>query len=91
MTEPPAYVCSHVFNDSRPVLLVSRAGGDWQLLCGQEHDSDEVPQVVGLNHLVERDPSLADVRDLPDDWEAERSDPASPWRRMPPGQVPVLR
>lgn len=77
--ETPAYVCSHVFDGSRPILLVSRAGGDWQCLCGGEHGAEEIPKVVGLNHLFERDPSLADLRDLPDNWEAERTSPDQSW------------
>ena len=32
--EIPVYVCSHVFENVRPILLVVREGGDWQCLCG---------------------------------------------------------
>ena len=81
-TEVAAYVCSHVFNDTRPVLLVSRAGGDWQCLCGGNHEAGEVPSVVGLNHLMERDVTLREIIDLPDDWEAERASQKDPWIRM---------
>ena len=83
--ELAVYVCSHVFENSRPVLFVSRADGDWQFLCGGEHD--EVPRVVGLNHVLERDPTLAELQDLPDEWEADRVGPAAPWRRTKPGAV----
>jgi hypothetical protein len=86
--ETAAFVCSHVFHDTRPVLLVSRAGGDWQLLCGGEHALDETPRVVGLEHLFERDPTLLEVRDLPDEWEAERVNMTGPWHRMRVGAVP---
>lgn len=79
--EVAAYVCSHVFSGARPVLLVSHAGGDWQCLCGGEHDATEVPNVVGLNHLLERDPTLRQVLNLPNDWEAERASVESPWIR----------
>lgn len=83
MSEPEAlaYVCQHVFNHECPVLLVSRAEGDWQLLCGGDHDQDEIPHVVGLNHLFESDSSLEELKDLPPDWEAERDSVAAPWRR----------
>jgi hypothetical protein len=73
------YLCSHVFENTRPVLFVSRADGDWQFLCGEEHDN-EVPNVVGFNHLLERDPTLAELLHLPDEWEAERAGASSPWR-----------
>jgi hypothetical protein len=79
--EVAAYVCSHVFNETRPVLLVSRVGGDWQCLCGGVHDDGEVPNVVGLNHLLERDASLRELEDLPDDWEAERTSVNDAWIR----------
>jgi hypothetical protein len=79
--EIPAFVCSHVFENTRPVLLVSRAGDDWQLLCGGDHETDEVPRVVGLNHLLQRDPTLAEVLDLPANWEAERDHVGSLWQR----------
>jgi hypothetical protein len=37
--EALTYVCSHVFDDPRPILLVSRAGREWQCLCGgDDHD-----------------------------------------------------
>lgn len=78
-TETLAYVCSHVFNDTRPILLVSRAGGDWQCLCGGSHETGEVPNVVGLNHLLERDKSLRELKDLPAEWEAERKSVNAPW------------
>ncbi len=79
--EPAAYVCSRVFENSRPVLLVSREGGDWQYLCGMQHYSGERPHVVGRGHLLERDPTLKELLDLPTDWEAERSTVGEPWTR----------
>ncbi|AVR98214.1 hypothetical protein [Pseudoduganella armeniaca] len=78
--ETAAFVCPHVFNNERPVLLVLREDGDWQLLCGQtDHYADG--KVVGLEHLIERDPSIAELQDLPVDWEAERAAPGQPWIR----------
>jgi hypothetical protein len=80
-SEIVAYVCSHIFSNTMPILLVSRAEGDWQCLCGQTHSKDEIPKVVGLNHLLERDPSLSQLRDLPVDWEAERASILDQWIR----------
>ena len=79
--ELAAYVCSHVFENTRPILLVSRAGGDWQCLCGGKHDPDEVPYVIGLNHLIERDPTLSELQDLSAEWEAERANVGDTWVR----------
>jgi hypothetical protein len=70
-----------VFSDTRPVNLVLQSDGDLQMLCGDGHDATELPRVVGLNHLLERDPSLKEVLDLPDGWEAERAAPGQRWQR----------
>jgi hypothetical protein len=58
MTETAAFICGHVFDQSRPILLVSHEGGDWQFLCGGDHQPCDRPRVVGINHLLDRDPSL---------------------------------
>ena len=81
MTETPCYICLHVFENSRPVLLVSKEGGDWQFLCGGEHGQDELPRVVGINHLLSRDNTLLELLDLNDNWEAERKSLKDPWTR----------
>jgi hypothetical protein len=80
-TEVVAYTCAQVFGERRPILLVSRAGGDWQCLCGGYHTAREVPVMVALDELLEADPSLAQLLDLPDDWEAERASVNDPWIR----------
>lgn len=81
--ETATFVCSHVFDNSRPVLLVARENGDWMHLCGQKHEEDEKYQVVGTEHLLERDPTLHEVVDLPDNSEAERLAVGTPWARKP--------
>lgn len=79
-----AYVCTHVYDDVAPVLLVSRPEGDWCFLCGAVHDDNGAAyRVVGIGHLFERDRSLSNLRDLPADWEAERADLQSSWLRTP--------
>lgn len=79
--EVAVYVCSHIFEHTRPVLLVARDGGDWQFLCGENHDQEDLPRVVGMNHVMDDDPSLRQIVDLPADWEAERKFAGSPWTR----------
>lgn len=75
----PAFICSHIFENSKPILLVSHEGGDWQFLCGEIHDLDEKPKVVGIGHLVERDPTLNEIAQIPVDHEAEREKVGSGW------------
>jgi hypothetical protein len=76
------YVCKHVFEGSRPVLLVSRGDGDWCFLCGGHHeDRASEYRVIGIGHVVESDKTLGDLFDLPADWEAERQSVDSRWIR----------
>ncbi|MBU2714106.1 hypothetical protein [Zooshikella harenae] len=68
------FVCPHVFQKTRPILLVIHEDGEWQCLCGYGDHTSE-------GHLVERDPSLNQLSDLPDGWEAERESPENTWLR----------
>jgi hypothetical protein len=81
MGEKPAFICCHVFENSRPVLLVARPDRDWQLLCGDAHSPNQGPRLVGLNHLLDRDPSLTEILDLPVGWQAEREKLGGEWTR----------
>lgn len=79
-----AYLCIEVFENKKPILLVSRAEGDWCFLCGEDHPDDpQAYRVVGIGHVLERDPSLELIEDLPSDWEAERLFISAPWERRP--------
>jgi hypothetical protein len=78
------YVCVHVFARERPVLLVNRGSGDWCLACGQEHaDTADEYRVVGIGHVIEWDPTLDAILDLPTEWEAERGGANGIWARRP--------
>lgn len=92
MTEAPAskgiplnlkaYLCIEVFNKERPVLYVTRPDGDWCFLCGEEHPQDaSAYRVVGIGHPLSEDPTLADVLDLDENEEAERSAIGGQWTR----------
>jgi hypothetical protein len=83
-----AYVCNHVFDRSRPILLVNRSGGDWCFLCGELHPQDaSAYKVVGIGHVLESDASLRELYDLPADWEAERKKVGQAWTRTPAPSV----
>lgn len=78
-----AFVCPHVFNEERPVLYVCRDDSGWQFLCGDDDfEGGGGPHIVGVGHLIERDPSINLVSDLPEDWEAERFAVGTPWMRQ---------
>lgn len=74
----------HVMEGRRPILLVTHDGDDggFQFLCGTTNNSDDA-RVVGLSTILNLDPSVAEVADLPPGWRAWREDVGSPWQRAP--------
>ena len=75
-----AYVCLHVFENSRPVKLVIRDEDGWCFLCGDLHpDTAEAYRVVGAGHLFDRDASLREVEALEMNCEAERQEVGEKW------------
>jgi hypothetical protein len=58
--------------------------GDWQVLCGTTLAAED-GRIVHFAHLVEQDPSLASLADLPRGWWAGRcEDPDHlEWHRRP--------
>ncbi len=73
------YICSHVFENTKPILLVCHESGDWQFLCGGTHEINEKPKVVCIDHLLARDPSLNEVSSLPENYDAERKAIGEKW------------
>jgi hypothetical protein len=77
------YVCLEVINFDSEVLLVCH-DDDWMFLCGDGHpDSADFYRVVGLGHVIERDPGLADLLDLAAGYGAERCEVGAEWVRAP--------
>jgi hypothetical protein len=75
-----SYVCIHVFENTRPVLLVSRPNGSWCFLCGSDHaDSAEDYRVVGVGHVIECDRSVLEIPSLQSEEEAEREFVGGSW------------
>lgn len=79
-----SYICTHVFENVRPILLVSHEeDGSWCFLCGDNHENVATSyRVVGIGHLIDRDSSLNDCSDLSIGWEAERIAIGAPWLRI---------
>lgn len=74
------YVCKHVWTERLPILYVAHdADGDWQFLCGADHSDPADCLVIGLEHVVERDPSLEAIADMCTSHVAERDEPTMPW------------
>jgi hypothetical protein len=67
-----------------PILHVTHDEDDhgWQFL-GWDDAREEDACVVSMQEVVERDPSVLEVADLPPGWQAYRTSDASPWSRKP--------
>jgi len=77
-----AITTKRILDDDHPILLVSHdAGGDWQFLCGTTNKTED-GRVVSLQTIAEKDPSVADLADLPVGWQAVRDSSNMPWKRM---------
>jgi hypothetical protein len=81
--ETAAFVCSHVFDASKPVLLVARENNDLMCMCGEFHEADEAYHVVDAEHLIARDQTLRKFVELPNDTAAERAAIGKPWTHLP--------
>lgn len=77
-----AQTCSHVVEDDRPILLVSREkDGEVLALCGGEEDTPESMRDITLDQLINLDPSLIALADMPDGWAALRESLDGDWAR----------
>ena len=57
-----------VIRGGLPILLVSHdTDGDWHFLCGTTNQVDDAA-VVSLGGILQRDPTLVDLADLPEGW-----------------------
>ena len=67
-----------------PILLATHDEDDgaWQFLCGTTNESAD-GRIVGLGCIVDLDPSVTEMADLPLGRRAWRDSPSDPWRREP--------
>ena len=84
-TDPPnlaTFTTRDIVHDGKPVLLVVHDADDgaWQFLPDRPvREADAL--IVSLQGMVQRDPSLAELANLPRGWQARRQGPGAPWRR----------
>jgi hypothetical protein len=85
-SDPPntsAFTCRHVGEQAASILYVAHdEDGDWQFFCGGQHgdETGEKPVLVCLQHVVERDPSVADLAEMCTHHQAERDSVGAKWR-----------
>jgi hypothetical protein len=81
-----ASTCSHVLEEDRPILLVSRElDGEVLAVCGGEDDTAESTRDIPLDKLLDLDATLSQLADMPDGWAAMRESMESPWSRSQSG------
>jgi hypothetical protein len=73
-----------IMRDGDPILHVFHHvdDGAWTFL-GWEDFCEEDAMIVGLSEIVEYDPSVAQLADLPLGWHAWRRSVRDPWEREP--------
>jgi len=67
-----------------PILHVTHDSDDhgWQFLgCGDSRIEDSI--VLGLAEVLEMDPTIRELADLPPGWHAWRRSVGAPWAREP--------
>lgn len=78
------FTTPQVMRQGMPVLLVTHdeEDGFWQFLHGEVTEEDQ-PMIVALAVVVNQDPTLKELADLPIGWQATRTHKAAPWHRTP--------
>jgi hypothetical protein len=78
------FTTKQVMQLGQPILHVSHDedDGSWQFHTGAEQLSSSDAMIVALSEIVEHDPSVSELADLPCGWFADRDTVGSPWRRV---------
>ncbi len=77
------FISKPVQEDKEWITYVTHdlSDGAWQIL-GETGVEGGGPELACLHHMVEKDPTLAELADLPKGWYAERTAPGTPWERF---------
>jgi hypothetical protein len=81
-----AITMRQVIDREEPILLISHDADDhgWQFIGSSDACAAD-GKIVCLKHIVDLDPTVLEVADLPPGWQALRDDISSPWiRRVRP-------
>jgi hypothetical protein len=84
-----AIVCGHVAAGRLPILLAERsapedpADSGWQFLCAVEREDWNEAKVWSLQEIIDTDPSLATLIDLPIGTRLSRATSTADWENIP--------
>ena len=74
------FICSHILDCGEEILFVSHDmdDGAWQFLCGKEHNESDA-RIVSLKYVLDLDPTVGNLKDLPLGYYAERESKNDKW------------
>lgn len=86
--DPPnvaVFTSIRVLEDGAPIQFVAHdeEDGAWEFHPGPGPTPSAEAAVVALREIVDLDPSVAELHDLPVGWQAWLDSPPSRWRRRP--------
>lgn len=77
------YTTRFVLEEGKPILVVAHdPDGEWEFLCATTDDPKDARQ-VSLAFMLDLDPSVAGVADLPTGWRAYRESTEGHWMQAP--------
>ena len=76
------FTTKFVMNKNSPVVYVAHdTDGDWQFFGPEDNIKDEDVMIVSLEQMIDHDPSLRSLYDLPVGMNASRSKKGEEFRR----------
>lgn len=84
-SDPPnvaTFTVKQIVDEGAPILLVCHNADDgcWQFLTGSDFKMSDALLIL-LKNMINRDPSLLELSDLPLGWKAWRTSPGDSWQR----------
>jgi hypothetical protein len=76
------FTTKQVVKNRKPILFVTHDADDgtWQFHSGDIARAEDA-MILALSEIVEIDPTVAELADLPLGYKASRISPSSPWKR----------
>jgi hypothetical protein len=78
------YASRDILELGKPVLFVGRdrCDGAWQFFFRQAVQDHDL-RIAALDEIVQREPTVVELADLPRGWIAVRDSAEEPWQRLP--------
>ena len=76
------FTTKFVLEGSTVLFVFHDEDGSWQFHGREDDVNEEDMRLIGLGEMIDLDKTILDLADLPNGFEATRSDKSSPWRIM---------